>query len=361
MDTRIENLLEGLARAAIVTSVVMVLLLYVEVPSAESGWDAAPGDVTRKPRSWRGNALNIPRTEPLTPEETAEAETLFNRLLALRRGVVTGNLQFDVVPSPRYDWEVHFRWREARLFALGYPEVAERRACQVLLDPVSDRRDRELVFKMLAVLARAGSRSVKRFLGEQSGSDNSEYAKQCLFLLSEVEASGEYDDLLRSAASRGDEGALYALSYRLHGKNESVLLKEKESPVTIRSQAAEFYLEKYALLKDRRGPERIRELLKETQDHEMLTWALDAGRVNGLAGYLRILRERLDGARKPQGFDERELDSIPPRGTLLYDEILLAYAQAGGRLDESECSRLQYFGYGGDPRVRLAQILSKRD
>jgi hypothetical protein len=95
-----------------------------------------------------------------------------------------------------------------------------------------------------------------------------------------------------------------------------------------------------------------RRILQESEGpwaDERFAWALHVARERAVPWRELVLRERM-GDRSPR----------VPMGDEPYDLCLLALAESGAPLSADERAYLKHYGYGCEPRARLAEVLKEK-
>jgi hypothetical protein len=243
----------------------------------------------------------------------------------LERFIIRHEKAADDDGAPRFDREKRTGITEARLLGLAAPKAVLPLLERTAADPARPARSREFAIRILELLPDAD------------------------------------DSLLRLAPA--SSSALRALCRRdLHGTHLAVYLTaadaealshwtDPEATSAVKrlaavSDEARRMAERHDLLRAPDWAQKLEEILVDPchERRDLTLWALHVARSRALPGLAAALRDRLD-AEAPD--DVR-------------DDILVALSELGGALTDDERSRLESFGYLGDPAARLAALLEHR-
>src|SRR5262249_41150237 len=94
-------------------------------------------------------------------------------------------------------------------------------------------------------------------------------------------------------------------------------------------------------------------------------WALRVVQKNPTPETIDCLRRRLESGESQAASEGKwtvgptEQGYMESTRDLYFDEVLLTYFSLGGQLNETESTRLRFFGYLGEPKERLEALLAK--
>jgi hypothetical protein len=251
---------------------------------------------------------------------------------------------------------------KGRMLALAYPDVMEvalrSRATDASLEP----QRRRICIRFLGELSKSGRPSAALTIRSLAESPDRAVSGAALDCLSEIDLQGEHRALYLSRC--GDESWDGFEAVALW--NDLVTVQEMERIVaaspTDPQLSSGFRLDALNVLKKLRilsSPDwvvQIDTILAGPGDpEEQFRWALKVARARLIPGVLEFLRLRLDRTENPPPDDHPWMKDVH------YDEALIAYAELGGELNEIEKERLYQFGYWGDFRKRLEELLALRD
>ncbi len=278
----------------------------------------------------------------------------------------------------RFCYEEVFHIREARLLALACPGAAEKHATALVLDTTANHDDRRYAAFVLGALAKNGGKSAEDSLYQISCGKEDPIIEETLWMLSEADSQGAYRTLYWTKCR---EAHLSAFVYAAYWDDDSTRRLFSELAQAPSDQphprgaipvAARHGLEQLHMISSPSGRERFLELLQNPADRDVLwfPWALRAAAAKDLPGLDAILRRRLDAAeaimvKKGRIGDPQWPDLFVKDGNIaggadkFFDDVLLAYAERGGKLTEMETRRLRYFGYFCDPMERLLEIVAE--
>lgn len=276
--------------------------------------------------------------------------------------------------------------RETRLLALSYPDLVETQCGLVLKNPDADPIELSLALWALEALAKKGRKGAVNALVELArNTKNPEHVDDALFHLSAIDDPCDYRALYWDGCRQGASAAFKAISYQVDGGTISLMEEllrsyeaDKGAPYRLKLQA-KLALQRQTDLASGAWQKKAIALLEEDQGSPDVSWALRSGRLNQLPGMVEVLRRRLSRAegeanlsfsRYPKGA-QREAPSHEVQFATwsnpialrdkAYDEVLVAFMEMGGELNDLERKRLRTFGYAGNPEERLSElILEKR-
>jgi hypothetical protein len=227
--------------------------------------------------------------------------------------------------APRFDREMRTGITEARLLGLAAPEKVLPLLERTAGDAARPARNREFAVRLLELLPDTDAVLVR--LAPRSAA--------ALRALCRRDLGGTH---LRVYLEASDAEALS------HWTDPEATSSVKRLAAV--SDEARSMAERHEILRAPDWAQKLEELLVDScQERSDLTlWALHVARSRALPGLPALLRDRLD-AGEPDDFR---------------DDILLALSDLGGALTDAERSRLESFGYLGDPAARLAALLERR-
>lgn len=316
-------------------------------------------------------------------EDSTSQEERFRRSLAL--SLDRHRRVKDPPPSAagRFSMETALHLLEARLLAMAYPDLMESACITLLSDPSTDSADVEFAFWALSTLASQGRSQTDAFLHRLAVGNNSERAGVAIDLLSWNDVRGTCRSLYTQGCRAGIEEAFQALARYPDGETGPLMreILQGGGPVPLTAGIrllAKNVLEKQSILT---GPDRDARLitLLQSGNANEVRWAIAAGRSVALPGIAETLREKLDrlesecrsrfddlqGRLPPgtswAGFDDQFSHSpkMPGMSDLHFDFLLTTLSDLGGALTPLESRRLTHFGWIGDPRVRLNEVLKE--
>ena len=364
-------MVRGFRPALAKLQIACVLALALGPPLPEAAADS--GHVPLPPRISKLNGICV---DPIDPLEQARARSLFGKLLHRHREAATKRPLSCQVGIGRFAWDRHRGKRVARLFALGYPNIAGRLASETAGDSSAPFQDRLFSLRVLGALAAERHVLAQRALVRLARDQSHPVSSEAIGLIAANDPSGRYQDLYREAALRGNINAVVALCGSPDTHTESTLRAVHDKwirnpyPEGAAAYAAKRGLQKLALLSpsDRNGE--VAYFIagfNDPMDRWWTRWALRTARFIRLPRYKELLRERLDriedDVRRSYGKDALvpPAHGVPRTSSIdsYFDDVLLMYAELGGSLNTSEKRILRHFGYLGSPRERLREILQE--
>jgi hypothetical protein len=227
--------------------------------------------------------------------------------------------------GPRFDLEMRTGITEARLLALALPEAMGPLLERVASDPVRPGRNREFAIRILGYLPDAEPALVR--LASRS--------ETALRTLCGRDLRGDHLSLYVAA------GDAEALSHWIDPAAAAALKR-----LAALSDEARRMAERHDLLRAPDWALQLEDILVDPchERSDLTLWALHVARSRALPGLASLLRDRLD-SETPDDFR---------------DDVLVALSDLEGELTEGERSRLESFGYLGDPAARLRKFLVRR-
>jgi hypothetical protein len=268
------------------------------------------------------------------------------------------------------------RVREARLLALGYPEWAEKAARPIALDPTADLADRSWGIAVLSFVAKGGSASAQETLLILARDANEEIAEAALAGVAESDRDGRHKSLLWACARKGSGTAFSYLQCTADPQTVAELRTYKAGAPGY-SEAAEA-LRKLEALSSPGATAELEGILsgRPSSVNDAYYWALEAFPRKDPARFREVARLELDKAHERalawwnknalvinqpsfEGMFTRKANLQTQVDLEYYDDLLVAFFEAGGTTTELERKRLRTFGYGCDPKERLAELRSE--
>jgi hypothetical protein len=267
---------------------------------------------------------------------------------------------------------------QARLLALCYPEDVETFILTVLGNPQSEPREILFCAKLLGVLAGKGKSSSEMSLVKILETTEPNIVAAALDALLSQDREGRHRGLYWKKCS---EGVLEAFEYGpfwTDGQTKQILNQIFERDNTPDSPA--FYsreaLDRMTILESADRAALLDQLIRDVWESPRApnadfrqSWALRVVGMNPTPRTLELLRQRLttDESQVSRFYVEGSIN--PPgatrpgyqddTGDTHFDLALLTYWRLGGKLNEFETVRLQYYGYLGDPKERLDVLLAE--
>jgi hypothetical protein len=263
-----------------------------------------------------------PAETPSPPSRTLDprdAPHLLERFMA-RHESAAGDAS-----GSRFDREKRTGITEARLLALALPDAMVPLLERVAADPARPARNREFAIRILGFLPDAEAALVR--LAPRSG--------PALRALCGRDLRGDHLPLYLAS---GDAEAIS------HWWDPAAAAAMRRLAAT--SDEGRRMSERHDLLRAPDWAQRLEDLLSDAchERSDLTLWALHVAQSRALPGLVSALRERLDAAA-PDEFR---------------DDVLIVLSERGGELTDDERSRLESFGYLGDPAARLGELLSLR-
>ena len=247
-----------------------------------------------------------------------------------------------------------------RLFVLGYPDVAEGWARRAAGNPASPGWERARALQALGYLAEAGRGTAETALADLCRDSDGHFRRYALLWLCRADRRGAHRTLYKESARQGDWGAVEALGFWSDPEACEILEQILSRPSgIIQGYAKESLTRVEALASEDWHPLAKKAILgEEGRLGSRHSWALRVAKERSAPWLETILRLRLDSAGA-----STLLRLIPPHLTVEedgVDDALLALAEIGGTLTVPEQRYLRHYGYGCEPRQRLAEVLAGR-
>ncbi len=324
-----------------------------------------------------------PHAIPERLTSLARAPTLnVRRLLGTYAGrYLSARKEFSAGGILRFCYEEAFHIREARLLALACPDLAEQYATALVLDTTADNEHRRYAAFVLGALAKNGDKSAEATLYQVSCGKDDPIIEESLRMLSEADGQGEYRTLYWTKCREAHDSAFDYACYWEDVSTRQLMRellhapRDRPYPEGAIGISAKFALERLDILAASSTPGQgpLYDLL-ENRAHRMaiwFPWALRAAAARNLPGLDAILRRRIDAVetdlvKQGRMGDPERADGFVQNGDIaggsdkFFDDILLAYAERGGKLTEMERRRLRHFGYFCDPMERLLEVLAEQ-
>ena len=300
------------------------------------------------------SVMRVVRAEPLSEKEAAEGERilrLFWREWSAERArqeveVAMGGRDCQVY-SPGY---LEFRpyQPELGLWVRGYPSVAFAWARRALAKVDYTSENVVWAFRAMIELAAVGYPGAASALVRacREADDPRLYPQALLY----SDLHSRHTDLLKRWAAEGVGESWEVLTYL----EECVyLLHIKDVP----SYGARIALQRAEAFRRGGWEEFARRAILSGEGQwagQHFEWALRVARERGAPWLEAAIRERL-AADHPQG---RAIQA--PMGDEVFDLGLLTLAEIGAELSAPERAYLRHYGFGCDPRLRLAEVLREK-
>jgi hypothetical protein len=274
-----------------------------------------------------------------------------------------------------FEWDLGQGYLQARLLAFCSPQEVEEAAISTLENPQSALDDIIFATRVLGVLGSQGRLSAEAALLKLVNSKKDES-----LIATTLDCLMSYDKEGRNRAiywTKCEEGVLRAFEvgpYWVDGQTKqtlSVIYDRKNTP-----SSPDFYsreaLKRMAILESPDRTSKLDQLVGYAWSQEerpddvqwQEQWALRVVQFSPTPETIAILRTRLerDEAEAAGG----DLGPVQPTQSgyqlatrdKYFDDALLTYSALGGKLNEKERSRLHHYGYLGDPKERLAELMA---
>lgn len=290
----------------------------------------------------------------------------------------------------RFCRELNLGMTEGRLLALALPEVVEPLLTGIAGDTSRDAQDRLFALRLLGVLSRSGRKGAESTLMRFAYSEDRDLAGTSITELHQQDFHGSYRDVYFRGCKSGVIESFDALSRWADPENVALMKKLTllDRETSRLPDCARRVLDSYAILQASDWQSRLSTILKDTSglDGSQTLWALGVAQARQMPELHAALRQRLDddflraqselestskrlarklGILNDQGQNAESRYSLEPLerelGNCYHDDLLIVFAASGGELRVRERTRLQRFGYQGDPKKRLQEILATSD
>jgi len=275
------------------------------------------------------------------------------------------------------DWDLAYGFIEARLLAICFPGEIETLATGIVSDPTSTSADRVFAIRILGVLGASGRKVSEGELVKLAEGNDRVLVPVALDAIFSYDKRGDFRHLYRNKCGSGIGTAFDLGPYWIDVPTAQLFehLLVGDGRRTVEEQANISFLaregiERMSILQ---SPDRTLILEKyiaggnpgepiEPNKEYRQSWALYVASLEPTPRILEILQRRLsaDASRvsvtKPMTSTDQGYAHAT--GDEYFDRVLLIYNALGGSLTESQVRRLTYFGYLGNPKARLSQLLS---
>jgi hypothetical protein len=367
-----------------VACAVLGLALFVRVLLSRRDLDPARG-VTHasrgpevaepSPASGRGGERegSAPRLE-LRHESELTAERVEALLKELWKKHASAHSRFE-------SWEYRFLietslfYREARLSALAFPQVRERVASAMALDPSASPVERAFAAWTLSMVATTDHPGGVSAILQSLTQDGEPLVRDvALGGLALSDKNGQLKSLYWEACRKGSLTGFSLVSQWLDPGTISEMKAILAQQPT--NKDAQRVLQRMDILATPQWEPELGRILEESKDPDMTSqwWALEIFKSRGSKVLMETLRNRLDRgllearreweAEKPTdgaSFEKAFATSAEISKTTRdsgFDDLLVGFYEAHGQLNDMERARLRTFGYGCDPKQRLEELLS---
>jgi hypothetical protein len=346
---------------------------------------AVTQEATGRPEAVMPQASAAKSSRP-TPA-AVDPRSAFRKVCLLHATTVT-----DIAHSNlgRFATEELLHLREARLLARAYPQECMAMAGEVARDPSRTGSERELACFLLSVLAAQHQKEAENQLLALAQNSKDSLSVAALHYLIEADFEGAHRDLYLTKSREGSFASISALE-GISRWMDGVAVEVMKGIVATNSDAtfpesefkgrAEENLQKAEILMGGNAETALLEILqnRESPHRQWTLWSLYVARARQLPGLLPALRQRLDGSEAkaksleqktesfitglgrtdPGGFEfqfvaSAKVDGMPDQH---FDELLVAYSELGGALTDLEKGRLRTFGYLGDAKDKLQELM----
>jgi hypothetical protein len=314
------------------------------------------------------------RPDPLDAATRARAEAALSRMRKVwkrsydyrhdpPRERELGTMPMCWGPITRFANEAISGETALRLFALGYPEVAESWAAKVAPDPGSPPWERPPAIRLLGHLASAMGGAPESVLMRLCRDADGETHLLAEEVLVKADPEGSHRELYRELARAGDAPAAEALSFWRDPEAITIL---EDGPAWV------FHPYHGRPVDPRNALTRLKAfeggtwegMVKEAIVGQLpllsahFTWAVRVGLERRPAWFGAALRERM-GTEYASGRFRFLKDHQAYVDSVVVDDLLVALSEIGGPLSEDEQQYLRNYGYLGEPRQRLDEWLDR--
>jgi hypothetical protein len=341
----------------------------------------------------RGSArVPLPVTKGLAPEPTvaipearqeesakSSVADVGDRCLRRHLNAAAKHRTTQWTSSLGFDRDRRMGYDSARLFAAAYPSEALGLALSWVHQEPPDAARRRFGFLVLEHLAKSGRQEAEQSL-HSIAKGTGDMADLALDALHAADSTGKYRSLYLERCRQGNFVGLNAVADHPDPEIQVALMDiEKSNPGKEfephnRRLAAKDSLEKCKLLESPDAGDRLKALIRDPESAmpQWFEWALRAASVRRVPELAETLQARLLAAEKKAEEFRKEFVETSPRvaeqvpletdlrsggGDLRYDDVLVAYWKLGGILNDFQKRRLYAYGYLGDPKERLAEVL----
>jgi hypothetical protein len=320
------------------------------------------------PKIAKEKVHSIPNVSPHSPLNNPEA-LVREYCSKFRQACIAGKNTDN-----RFRVEQNLYYREARLLALAFPDSVEKAATSVALDPNADRLDRNCAIAMMSHLCEVGRTGSMSSLQSLTRDPDSLVADCALASIAVADKEGTRKDLYWDACRRGSLTAFELASLWV----DSGTLSEMKILAKNGRHHAEMVLERLEVLASPQWENHLESLLRDPASYNPrdFDWALAVQYLRKSEAITQLLRDRLDrgyqvaltqwrsesGHSQQRSFEQEFSSSAEAShrtGDSHYDDILMTYWYAGGKLRDPEAARLHTFGYACDPKERLEELLAE--
>jgi hypothetical protein len=291
--------------------------------------------------------------------------------------------KFKGIAVSRFARDTYFGIREARLLGLIDPETCERVALDYVGGVAKDRDAALFGIALLELLAGQGRKAAEAGLLGIASAPEHPLGTEAAQALYRVDHTGRFQSLYSMRAAAGDPDIIHLLA-TWPDPQAGPLLKHlmdlhpgNMTPDSSIRLAAEDALDRQQVIDDPDYDRRIGRVLsgEDEQHFYWIPWALKMAEVRPPTGLLDVCRKRLDRAESQALRDEQALLEVQGQTPgaaqrqfltapyasythdLHFDDFLLLYAKAGGKLMDFEQGRLENFTDKGDPKECLRKLL----
>jgi hypothetical protein len=330
----------------------------------------------------------IPKAPLETVPQPSEDRPLFawSYRRVLRRFTKAEHSGHESFPS-RFQMELESRRTDIRLLTLAFPGLMEEQCLAVLENSKADHDERGMALCALGLLTVQGRKKSEGALYKVAVAGENEVVQDIAAgYLGMCDRDGRYRSLYLALAGKGGQFSFEALARQQDPETSKYLQDLAGADITSRPDligprhSAKIALNRLSMLQAPDRDDQLMSVLEGVSRPKDLPWVLKMTAVTTLPGAMEVMRRRLDqaegemklsfsqfAAARPQASDLPTFEtSFRKEGVLegmsdgYFDDILVAYHEAGGKVTALEKDRLTYFGYISS-RQRLAELLSKEE
>lgn len=278
--------------------------------------------------------------------------------------------------------EFRYSLTEARLWALCFPVEAERTSFVLARDMASNPDDRSLAVSIVGVLSGAGNTMAEGLLAHLGSSAEKTVAAQAAFELAYRDAPGGHLELYQKMAQASELFAVEVLGDWPDAGSKRILeaIMARGESGGADYELARSSWRRISWLESANRDQILAEILgsQGVASFRDIEWALRVARRLHLPTLPSLLRNRMRRVEEEHAqfcesafadadrsaFDRAYRQEFAG-GWLIssidwhFDEFLKAFAECGGVLTGLEAERLDFIGYGPDPRRRLLELVSR--